>query len=70
MKKKIGLIAQYALDINMVTSKYSQKLHEKCIDLSCSYGETETLLGKDNQKFVLNTIFKRVCEMLSLAIRS
>ena len=70
MKKKIGLIAQYALDINMVTSKYGQKLHEKCIDLSCSYGETETILGKDNRKCVLNTIFKQVCEMLSLAIRS
>ena len=69
MKKKIGLIAQYALDIYMVTSKYSQKLHEKCIDLSCSYGE-KTILGKDNRKYVLNTIFKQVCEMLSLAIRS
>ena len=72
MKKKIGLIAQYALDIYMVTSKYIQKLHEKCIDLSCSYsyGETETILGKDNRTYVLNTIFKQVCEMLSLAIRS
>ena len=71
MKKKIGLIAQYALDIYiyMVTSKYSQKLHEKCIDLSCSYGE-KTILGKDNRKYVLNTIFKQVCKMLSLAIRS
>ena len=69
MKKKIGLIAQYALDINMVTSKYSQKLHEKCIDLSCSCGE-KTILGKDNRTYVLNTIFKQVCEMLSLAIRS
>ena len=49
---------------------YSQKLHEKCIDLSCSYGETKTILGKDNRKYVLNTIFKQVCEMLSLAIRS
>ena len=53
----------------MVTSKYSQKLHEKCIDLSCSYGE-KTILGKDNRKYVLNTIFKQVCEMLSLAMRS
>ena len=70
MKYKIGLIAQYALDIYMVTSKYSQKLHEKRIDLSCSYGETETILGKGNQKYVLNTIFKQVCEMLSLALRS
>ena len=47
----------------------SQKLHEKCIDLSCSYGE-KTILGKDNRKYVLNTIFKQVCKMLSLAIRS
>ena len=70
MKKKVGLIAQYAFDIYMVTSKYSQKLHEKCIDLSCSYGETETILGKDNRKYVLNTTFKQACEMLSLAIRS
>ena len=46
--------------LNMVTSKYSQKLHEKCIDLSCSYGETETILGKDNRKYLLNTIFKQV----------
>ena len=69
MKKKLGLIAQYTLDINMVTSKYSQKLHEKCVDLSCSYGE-KTIVGKDNRKYVLNTIFEQVCEMLSLAIRS
>ena len=69
MKKKIGLIAQYALDIYIVTSKYNQKLHDKCVDLSCSYGE-KTILGKDNRKYVLNTIFKQVCEMLSLAIRS
>ena len=57
-------------NMNMVTSKYSQKLHEKCIDVSCSYGETETILIKDNRKYVLNTNFKQVCEMLSLAIRS
>ena len=65
----MGLIAQYALDIYMVTSKYSQKLHEKCIDLSCRYGE-KTILGKYIRKYLLNTIFKQVCEMLSLAIRS
>ena len=39
MKNKIGLIAQYALDINMVTSKYSQKLLEKRVNRSRSYGE-------------------------------
>ena len=33
--------------------------------LSCSYGE-KAILGKDNRKYV----FKQVCEMLSLAIRS
>ena len=41
--------------IYLVTSKYSQKLHEKCIDLSCSYGETETILGKyddDDDTFI------------------
>ena len=68
-QKKSGLIAQYALDIYMVTSKCIKKLHEKYTGLSCSYGE-KTILGKDNRKYVLNTIFKQVCEMLSLAIRS
>ena len=62
MTYKIGLIARYALEILRVTSKYSQKLHKKCVR------KRENDL-KGNRQYVLNANFKQVCEKLSLAVR-
>ena len=49
MEQIIGLIVQYALDISAVTVKYSQKLHDKCVDLSL-YAMIKTLIENGNQQ--------------------
>ena len=49
-QKKSGLIAQYALDIYMVTSKCIKKLHEKYTGLSCS-----TVRKRFSEKIIENT---------------